>query len=198
VAPKHSETVWRDWVGPFLPAGPSTEDVLRLVGSWMREDFRTARRHLIRRTIAGSVFTPRLVRWILYRWCGMRIETPHMGDSCVVRLTDLAVGTGSVVGPYCYFEGLGPVHIGRDSLIGPGSTFLTSHHAVDAATGEVSRVPEARPIVVGDRVWLGARSTVAPGAVIEDDCIIGAGAVVVGRCERGGTYGGVPARPLSR
>src|SRR5580692_1052450 len=116
VAPKHSETVWRDWVGPFLPAGPSTEDVLRLVGSWMREDFRTARRHLIRRTI-----------------------------------------TGSVVGPYCYFEGLGPVHIGRDSLIGPGSTFLTSHHAVDAATGEVSRVPEARPIVVGDRVWLGAR-----------------------------------------
>src|SRR5580692_10151776 len=106
VAPKPSETVWRDWVGPFLPAGPSTEDVLRLVGSWMREDFRTARRHLIRRTIAGSVFTPRLVRWILYRWCGMRIETPHMGDSCVVRLTDLAVGTGLVVGPYCYFEGL--------------------------------------------------------------------------------------------
>ncbi len=44
-----------------------------------------------------------------------------------------------------------------------------------------------------DRVWIGARATILPGAVIEDDVIVASGAVVTGRCLSGGVYGGVPA-----
>ena len=43
---------------------------------------------------------------------------------------------------------------------------------------------------------LRAGDVVLPGAVIESEVIIAAGAVVAGRCESYGVYGGVPARRL--
>jgi acetyltransferase-like isoleucine patch superfamily enzyme len=53
-------------------------------------------------------------------------------------------------------------------------------------------------IRIGNNVFLGARVTVLPGAVIEDDVVVGAHAVVRGRLPSGWVYAGVPARPLRR
>lgn len=36
----------------------------------------------------------------------------------------------------------------------------------------------ARPIIVGNNVWIGANVTVVPGVTIGDNCVIGAGSVV--------------------
>ena len=51
-------------------------------------------------------------------------------------------------------------------------------------------------MTIGDRVWLGARVLVLPGAVIEPDVVVAAGAVVAGRLESHGLYAGVPARRI--
>lgn len=36
----------------------------------------------------------------------------------------------------------------------------------------------AKPIIVGNNVWIGGNVTVLPGVVIGDNCVIGAGSVV--------------------
>lgn len=38
----------------------------------------------------------------------------------------------------------------------------------------------ARPVVIGDRVWLGINSFVLAGTVLGDECVVGAGSVVQG------------------
>jgi maltose O-acetyltransferase len=186
---------WRKSLEPFLPDQPRWPDLIRFGLSWTKEDLETSWRHLLTATLAGSVLTPRLVRWRMYRRAGFRIDTPNISDHCVFRLRDLSVGRGSLINAYAFFNGIGSVSIGEATLIGPRSVILTSHHEIHQ-DGSVSATPIGRPVSIGSRVWVGADCHFVPGSVVEDDCIIGAGSVVTGRCERGGFYAGVPARRL--
>lgn len=71
-----------------------------------------------------------------------------------------------------------PVTFGDNVFIGPNCGFYTAGHPIDAA--ERNRGLEyARPIKVSGSVWFGAGVTVLPGVTIGDDCVIGAGSVVV-------------------
>ena len=187
---------WQEKLRPFLPDVPHTKDFVRFGLSWTREDLALAKDHILGFTLAGSVLTPRLVRWLLYRLSGFDIDTPNIGDHCVFRVRKLAVMSGSLIGPYAFFNGLGSIEIGRETMIGPRSVILTSHHLIHQ-DGSFSEAPTERSVSIGSRVWVGADCTFAPGAVVENDCIIGAGALVTGRCERGGFYAGVPARRVS-
>jgi hypothetical protein len=55
---------------------------------------------------------------------------------------------------------------------------------------------EPRSITIGDEVVISRNALVLDGAEIGVGCLIAAGAVVTGRCEPYGVYGGVPARRL--
>lgn len=178
---------------PFLPPEPTTADVVHLALWSLRDDLRVARRNLVREKVAGSMLTPKALRWWLYRASGLAIDTPNVRDGCLFRVSHLAVGVGSAIGGRCQFEGLGSITIGRRSVVARGTVFLSSHHP-KLADGSPQWEPEPRPITVGDRVWIGAGSIVLPGTVIEDDCTIGAGSVVLGRLDAGGIYVGAPAR----
>lgn len=71
-----------------------------------------------------------------------------------------------------------PVIFGDNVFIAPNCGFYTAAHPIDAA--ERNRGLEyARPITVGNDVWIGADVCVLPGVTIGDDCVIGAGSVVV-------------------
>ena len=51
-------------------------------------------------------------------------------------------------------------------------------------------------IEIGDNVFIGSRCIILPGTKIENNVIIGAGAVVTGLLEQGGVYAGVPAKRI--
>ena len=71
-----------------------------------------------------------------------------------------------------------PVIFGDHVVYAPNCGFYTAGHPIDAA--ERNRGLEyARPITVGNDVWIGADVCVLPGVTIGDDCVIGAGSVVV-------------------
>jgi maltose O-acetyltransferase len=150
-------------------------------------------RWLYLNSFAGSVMVPRLVRAALYRVAGIRIRTANIRDHCVIAgRAKLSIGEGTFVNRYCHFDLMASISIGRDCQIAPEVFFCTATH--DLVDGSFAASPHGEPIVVGDRCWLGVRATVLPGSVIDDDCIIAAGAVVRGRCEPWGLYAGVPAR----
>ena len=71
-----------------------------------------------------------------------------------------------------------PVTFGDNVFVAPNCGFYTAGHPIDAV--ERHRGLEyARPITVGDNVWIGANVCVLPGVTIGDNCVIGAGSVVV-------------------
>lgn len=71
-----------------------------------------------------------------------------------------------------------PVTFGDNVFIAPNCGFYTAGHPIDAE--ERNRGLEyARPISVGNDVWIGANVCVLPGVTIGNNCVIGAGSVVV-------------------
>ncbi len=55
-----------------------------------------------------------------------------------------------------------------------------------------------RPVVIGDRVWIGEGVSILPGSRVGHGCVIGAGAVVSGEFPDGSIIVGVPARVVRR
>lgn len=53
---------------------------------------------------------------------------------------------------------------------------------------------ERKPVLIGNDVWIGARSILLPGVTIGDHAIIGAGAVVTKNVDPWDIVGGVPAK----
>lgn len=78
----------------------------------------------------------------------------------------------------CTFLDQGGIRIGREVMVGPGVTLITSGHPVPPA--ERREYITAAPIVLGDNVWIGAGVTVLPGVTIGRGSVVGAGAVVTG------------------
>ncbi len=107
----------------------------------------------------------------------------------------LTIGRDVYFNQQVFIEGVAPVTIGDECAMGQQVMILTSHHDIDAR-GRWAHVASGRAVTIGDRVWIGARATILPGAVIEDDVIVASGAVVTGRCLSGGVYGGVPAKRI--
>lgn len=70
-----------------------------------------------------------------------------------------------------------PITIGGDVQIGPGVQLLTPTHPVEAEPRR-AKWEAARPITIGDNVWLGGGVIVLPGVGIGPNTVVGAGAVV--------------------
>lgn len=69
------------------------------------------------------------------------------------------------------------VTFGNNVFVAPNCGFYTAGHPLDP--DERNRGLEyARPIKVGDNVWIGGGVSVLPGVTIGDNCVIGAGSVV--------------------
>jgi acetyltransferase-like isoleucine patch superfamily enzyme len=57
---------------------------------------------------------------------------------------------------------------------------------------------DARPIAIGDRVWIGARAVILKGVTIGEDSIIAAGAVVAADIPPGHVAAGNPAKAVKK
>ena len=88
-----------------------------------------------------------------------------------------------------------PITVGDDVLLGPKVGVYTSNHALhprERAAGACL----ARPVTLGDRVWIGGGATILPGVTIGDDAVVGAGSVVTRDVPAAAVVAGNPARVL--
>ena len=69
------------------------------------------------------------------------------------------------------------ITIGDDVQIGPNVQLLTPTHPVEP-TPRRDKWEAAKPITIGNNVWLGGGAIVLPGVTIGDNTVVGAGAVV--------------------
>jgi maltose O-acetyltransferase len=70
-----------------------------------------------------------------------------------------------------------PITIGDDVQIGPNVQLLTPTHPVEPGLRR-DKWEAAKPITIGDNVWLGGGAIVLPGVSIGANTVVGSGAVV--------------------
>lgn len=70
-----------------------------------------------------------------------------------------------------------PVHFGNDVLLAPNVCIYTVNHALNAERRRAA-LEYARPVTIGNNVWIGGNSVILPGVTIGDNTVIGAGSVV--------------------
>lgn len=91
------------------------------------------------------------------------------------------------------------IRIGSRTIIGSGAMIIDNDfHTWDEKVGWVNEYTEnARPIIIGRNVFIGARAIILKGVEIGDHAIIGAGAVVTRNVPAHATAGGNPAKILN-
>lgn len=87
------------------------------------------------------------------------------------------------------------VTFGDNVFIAPNCCFTTAEHAIDPQQRKAG-IEIAKPIVVGNNVWIGAGSTVLAGVVIGDNTVIGAGSVVTKSIPSNVVAVGVPCKVM--
>lgn len=87
------------------------------------------------------------------------------------------------------------VTFGDHVFIAPNCCFTTAEHAIDPEMRK-NGVEIAKPIKVGNNVWIGAGSTILAGVTIGDNSVIGAGSVVTKDVPPNAVAVGVPCRVM--
>ncbi|MFK8253501.1 sugar O-acetyltransferase [Ancylobacter terrae] len=130
----------------------------------------------------------------------LRERLKAVGEGVVVRPPfhcdygfNIRLGDGVFINYGCIILDGTAVTIGARTLIAPGVCILTADHPRDAGERR-SGLEFARPVTIGDNVWIGANALVLPGLTVGDDAVIGAGAVVTRDVPAGATVVGNPAR----
>ncbi|RLK13647.1 maltose O-acetyltransferase [Micromonospora sp. M71_S20] len=87
------------------------------------------------------------------------------------------IGPRSFVNFNAVFLDVAPITIGADVQIGPNVQLLTATHPVEPGPRR-DKWEAAKPITIGDNVWLGGGAIVLAGVTVGENTVVGAGAVV--------------------
>ncbi|MDO4248572.1 MAG: sugar O-acetyltransferase [Neisseria sp.] len=108
-------------------------------------------------------------------------------------------GTYIEVGDYfytnfnCTILDAGGVKIGNNVLLAPNVGLYTVGHPLDAGLRNQAW-EDAKPITIGNNVWIGAHSIILGGVSIGDDCVIAAGSLVTKDIAAGSLAMGSPCK----
>jgi maltose O-acetyltransferase len=91
----------------------------------------------------------------------------------------------------------GDLKIGQGTISGPDLMIVDTKHRYGPAVLIKDSGVEVENIEIGKNCWLGGRVNIMPGVIIEDNVVIGAGAVVTKQCISGHVFAGIPARMIN-
>lgn len=97
-------------------------------------------------------------------------------------------GEPNYISSSAYFDGQGYslIEIGKDVVISREVMLLTHDYSIETALHSIGRGTRLRinkvdgRIIIGTNTFIGARSSILPGTIIGENCIIGACSVVKG------------------
>ena len=91
------------------------------------------------------------------------------------------------------------VEVGQGTIIGGGAMILDTDFHPRGPQGEWLNDPKAvsRPVLIGEKCFIGARAIILKGVTIGDGAVVGAGAVVTRDVPAGAVVAGNPALPIT-
>ena len=115
-----------------------------------------------------------------FKGSGVWIEAPFYCDYG----KNISLGDNTFVNANCMFLDNNKISIGRNGLIAPFVQIYTATHPLKASERIVEidnhtrYLTRAKPVTIGDNVWIGGNSIISPGITIGNNVTIGAGSVV--------------------
>ena len=106
---------------------------------------------------------------------------------------NVTIGKNVWIQQCCTFFDRGGITIGDDVFIAPKVNLITLNHVMNPYERSSTI---AKPIKIGNRVWIGIAATVMPGVTVGDNSIIAAGAVVTKDVPPNCIVAGVPAKKI--
>ena len=82
-------------------------------------------------------------------------------------------------------------------MIGPNTLITTVGHPL-TPMGRRKHIGIAKPVKIGDDVWIGGNVTILPGITIGNNVVVAAGAVVTKDVPDNTLVGGVPAKAIRK
>lgn len=103
----------------------------------------------------------------------------------------------------CQLLDVAPIEIGDNVMFGPRVTVATPMHPFVSEERAISTYPDgvhdweyARPVKIGDNVWVASSATICGGVTIGADTVIAAGSVVTRDIPSGVLAAGVPCKVI--
>lgn len=118
-------------------------------------------------------------------------ENPYNEHAWVVG--EPKIGAGTWIGAFTVIDGSGGLTIGEGCDISSGVHVYTHSSVRRCVSGRRFTEVERRPVVIGDRVFIGANAVVLMGVTIGDEAVVAAGAVVTKDVAARTVVAGVPA-----
>lgn len=87
------------------------------------------------------------------------------------------------------------VYIGDNVMIGPNTLITTVGHPL-SPLGRRNHLAFAKPINIGNDVWIGGNVTILPGVTISNNVVVAAGAVVTKDVPDNCLVAGIPAKKI--
>ena len=106
---------------------------------------------------------------------------------------NIHVGDNFYVGYGCVILDSNEVRIGSNCILSPQVGIYTSNYPLDPQKRAMG-YEYAKPITIGNNVWIGGGSIINPGVTIGDDVVIAPGSVVIGDIPAHVLVGGNPAK----
>lgn len=106
---------------------------------------------------------------------------------------NIELGARFYANHHCVMLDAAPIRIGDDVMLGPAVQLYTVTHPLDAALRQTG-IEQAKPITIGNRVWIGGGAIILPGVTIGDDAVIAAGSIVTKDVLAAAVVKGNPAR----
>ncbi|MBS5062817.1 MAG: sugar O-acetyltransferase [Hungatella hathewayi] len=109
--------------------------------------------------------------------------------------TNIYVGKNFLANYNVTILDIAPVYIGDYVMIGPNTLITTVNHPLNPM-GRRKHLGIAKPVTIGNDVWIGGNVTILPGVKIGNNVVVAAGAVVTKDVPDSCVVGGVPAKVL--
>ncbi len=121
---------------------------------------------------------------------GVVFETEGRGE--------IVIGNNVRINDGCTIVAHERVIVGNDALIGEYASIRDADHGLESGVLMRLQANVAKPIDVGNNVWIGRGACVLKGVALEDGAVVGANSVVTRAVPRDVIVAGVPARQIAK
>jgi acetyltransferase-like isoleucine patch superfamily enzyme len=131
----------------------------------------------------------------------------HIGEGLLIYpdqyfetqgIGEIFLGDGCVLSTGVHLVAFAGIHIGAGTMIGEYTSVRDANHTREPGRSIRDSRHSAKPIIIGDQVWIGRGAAILCGVTIGDGATVGANAVVTRDVPAGAVVAGVPAVPIHR